>query len=225
MLVSIIIPVFNEADSLADSLSPLQGLRGQVLEIIVVDGGSTDDTVTVATGLADWVVESPKGRALQMNTGARSASGKLLLFLHADTLLPTAFGEVLTAWQSTLPLPNWGFFHLRLAGDKAWFRVIERCINWRSAMSQVATGDQCLFVERNLFLPLGGFENIPIMEDVALCKRLRKMYKPAVLLEPVLTSSRRWEKFGVLRTVLLMWRMRLLYFLGVSPHVLAKSYQ
>lgn len=228
MLVSIVVPVLNEAAFLSDGLSVLQSLRGhnveiEGVEVIVVDGGSGDNSVEVAKQVADRVIVGSRGRASQMNAGAKEAVGDIVLFMHADTTLPENFTAVLQDWKAQRP--QWGFFTVRLSGKGFWLRVIERCMNWRSKLTRVATGDQCLFVERDLFLSVGGFEDIPIMEDVALSKRLRRLFRPHICVQRVTTSSRRWEQYGILRTVMLMWWLRLLYFFGVSPHKLISYYK
>lgn len=221
--LSIIIPVLNEAGVIAATLQALQTCRGRGHEVIVVDGGSTDGSVELAVGLADKVLSSPRGRALQMNEGARHAEGDILLFLHADTLLPPD-ADWLVCWALTCQDRAWGRFDLRLTGRHPLLRIVERAINLRSALSGIATGDQAIFLTRALFEAVGGFEPIPLLEDVALCRRLRAVSRPCRLHAPVLSSSRRWEEHGILRTVLLMWRLRLAYYLGADPAVLVKTY-
>lgn len=219
--LSLVVPVLNEAAELVGRLSALQPWREHG-EIIVVDGGSDDDSVALALPLADRVLQSPPGRATQLNHGASRATGEYLLFLHCDStpnILPAAFCE------SLHERPRWGFFQVRLSGQDWRFRIIESFMNWRSRLTHVATGDQGLFVTRHLFEALGGFADIPLMEDVEFCKRLRRQGNPVVLMPPVTTSSRRWERRGVLRTVLLMWRLRLLYWLGADPAELARVYR
>lgn len=224
--LSIIIPVLNEAHSLEENLSSLHGLledikKDKLYEVILVDGGSTDATIEIASAFNNSIVTSKvSGRAAQMNMGAKMAKGQMLLFLHGDTRLPFDFFSFLNEVKKD----EWGFFLLKLSG-KAWiFRIIERCINFRSSLTAVATGDQGIFVGRQLFSDLKGYADLPLMEDVEITKRLRKISSPTVIPKQIVTSSRRWEKRGVLTTVLLMWRLRLSYFLGVSPHVLAKQY-
>lgn len=221
-LVSVVIPTLNEADSIVATLMPLQALRKQGFELLLADGGSSDETITLASPLVDTLIQCKKGRALQMNAGAKKTSGQWLLFLHADTQLP----EPLTIWIDTLKTTNcdWGFFPIRLSGGHLLFRLIEWAINWRSKLSSVATGDQCIFVRRKQFFELGGYQEIPLMEDVAMSKTLRKLSSPLMFNAPVNSSSRRWEQYGVVRTVLLMWRLRLAYFLGVKPASLVKHY-
>ncbi len=219
--LSIVVPVRNEAATLPATLAPLQPWRERGVEIIVVDGGSDDGTPACAEGLADRVLASPPGRARQMNAGAAVAQGDVLLFLHADTRLPAgAAGLVAAALRNR----HWGRFDVRLSGSAWPLRVIERLMNLRSCLTGMATGDQAIFVRRAAFLTVGGYPDIPLMEDLALSKRLGRFGRPVCLRPPVITSSRRWESQGILRTVLLMWWLRLLWFLGVSPQRLVRRY-
>lgn len=222
-LISIVIPVLNERDTLCRHLPWLQPLRGEEHEIVLVDGGSTDNGPEEVADLVDQSITAPAGRARQMNAGAAAARGDVLLFLHADTVLPDNAAElILQALQA--PGTEWGRFDLRLSGRRPVFRRIERMINWRSRWGGIATGDQAIFVRRRTFNEVGGYPDIPLMEDVALSRMLRRRVRPCCLSEPVITSSRRWERNGVLRTVLLMWWLRLLYRLGVSPRHLHRLY-
>lgn len=216
--VSIIIPTLNEVLGIERCLKNLQSLRERGVEVIVSDGGSTDGTRELAILHADHVIDSDPGRALQMNTGALQANGEFLLFLHSDTSLPTEFSQ---AWLTGLV---WGFFPVKLSGNAWQFRLIERAINLRSRLSGIGTGDQALFIRRTLFESIGGFANIPLMEDVELCRRLKADSGPVIQKDPVTTSSRRWEQRGIIRTVMQMWRLRLAYFLGASPSNLVKQY-
>ncbi len=220
-MLSIIIPVLNEAALITSCLEPLQSLRKAGHEIIVVDGGSTDSTISMATPLADKVISSESGRAIQMNVGAAKAGGDVFVFMHVDTCLPQQWLTQITSHSDPL---MWGFCQIKLDGKQSLFRIIEFCMNVRSRFSHVATGDQCLFVGSGLFHSVQGFPRIALMEDVAMCKLLRKHADPVVLDTTVTTSSRRWEQHGILRTVFLMWRLRLLYFFGVSPTSLARTY-
>jgi rSAM/selenodomain-associated transferase 2 len=222
MKVSIIIPVLNEASNVADTLKYLQPYRDQGHEVIVVDGGSNDNTVLSSKNLADHVLESECGRALQMNAGVKCAQGDVLLFLHADTILPKGACDLIV---NALKQGNmWGRFDVRLSGNGWMFRIIEHLMNWRSRLTSIATGDQAIFVLRSLFIDAGSYPDIRLMEDIALCKKLRRHNKPVCLKNHVVTSSRKWEKNGIMQTVLLVWCLRLMYFFGVSPDKLVKYY-
>ncbi len=223
--LSIIIPVLNEADNITTILTALAPIRTRGAEVIVVDGGSTDATVRLATPLADRVIQSERGRARQMNCGAQHASGEVLLFLHADTLLPPDADRLILqnlypAWDF-----HWGRFDVRIAGQPAMLGLIGAMINWRSRTFGIATGDQAIFIRRSLFWRLSGFPQQALMEDIELCKRLKSHSAPLCLREKVTTSGRRWEKYGVWRTILLMWRLRFLYWIGVPGDQLAKKYR
>jgi len=224
MKFSIIVPVLNEAAAIKEYLMPLQSWRNSGNEIIVVDGMSTDDTVKQAQQYADKVFSVTRGRARQMNTGARAAQGEVLLFLHADTVLPEdALSQIENALQNTKRV--WGRFDVRLSGSNFMFRVIEFMINLRSRLSGIATGDQAIFVLRDVFEKASMYPEIALMEDIALSKILRKQTRPVCLRARALTSSRRWERRGVWRTIILMWRLRLAYFFGKDPSLLAKKYR
>ncbi len=222
-MISVIIPVLNEAQALREHLPALQPLRARGHELIVVDGGEDVQSKQACSAWVDRWISSDAGRALQMNAGAAQAHGEGLLFLHIDTLLPATAAEVLEHVFST-SAASWGRFDVRLSGSHPAFRVIETMINLRSRVSGVATGDQALFVRREVFARAGGFPRIPLMEDVALSKRLRSLAWPVCLRERVTTSSRRWERHGIARTVCLMWWLRLLYVLGVAPQTLHRIY-
>ncbi len=210
----------NEATVIEQQLHYLSSIFNNNCEIIVVDGGSHDNTLVLAEPLVDKLVESKKGRAEQMNCGAAVATGELLLFLHSDTRLP---GNTLKLLRSE-KLNGWGFFQVKLSGNVWKFRIIEFMINQRSRFTRIGTGDQCIFVKRSLFEKNNGYADIPLMEDVELSKRLRTQINPSIINTAVVTSSRRWESNGICKTVLLMWRLRLLYFLGFSPNTLVKYY-
>ena len=223
MKVSIIIPVLNEAELIAETLSRLAPCRDQGHELIVVDGGSSDETVSVSQAHADKVLCSSKGRARQMNHGIAAAQGDILLFLHADTQMAhQALTQVINAIEDGY---FWGRFNVRLSGKHLMFRIIERMMNLRSRLTGVATGDQAIFVSNECIDIVGDYPQIALMEDVLFSKRLRNLGWPACISQPVVTSSRRWEEHGVLRTVLLMWRLRLLFVLGVSADKLAQQYR
>lgn len=223
MSVSIIIPALNEATNLRELLPALAAQPG-VAEVIVADGGSRDETPAIVTN-SDGVmlVSAKRGRARQMNAGAALASGEILLFLHADSQLPA---KALTLIESVVSAARpWGRFDVRLSGCHGLLRIVERMINWRSAVSGIATGDQAIFVRRELFETLGGYAEIPLMEDVELSKRLRDRAHPICIHQPVITSSRRWEHYGIVRTIFLMWQMRLAYYLGTPAELLAQRYR
>ena len=224
MKLSIIIPVLNEANVLESNLKKLQWLRQLGHEVIVVDGGSQDHSAILAGPLADQVLSSSSGRALQMNEGAKSAVGDIFLFLHVDTLLPNDGADAVFA-SIAQQGAGWGRFDVRLSGQHILFRIIERMMNWRSRLTGVATGDQAIFVSKDLFEKTGGFPDIPLMEDVELSHRLKKISKPFCLPQKVVTSSRRWEQGGIFKTIRLMWRLRLAYWLGSDPARLARQYR
>ncbi len=221
--ISIVVPVRNEAKIIREQLQRLQKFREEGHELILVDGGSTDGTLQMAAGLADCYETSAAGRSRQMNRGAARAEGEILLFLHADTELPIDAVEQLLG---ALELQNrrWGWFDVRLSGSRLALRVVATFMNHRARLTSVCTGDQALFVEKALFLQHGGFPDISLMEDIAISKILRRIGKPARPQTPVTASSRRWEQQGLVSTILLMWKLRLLYFLGVEPSRLALMY-
>lgn len=221
--VSVIVPVLNESSVIVPALERLSATRLAGAEVIVVDGGSADDTVALATPLCDRVVMSERGRAVQMNRGAEVAVGDVLLFLHADTILPE--GAVESLQNALVGERVWGRFDVRLSGRRTLFRVIEIMMNLRSRLTGIATGDQGIFVSRPVFESLGGYQDIPLMEDVELCKRLRRISRPCRLRPPVVTDSRRWEQLGPWRTVVLMWRLRWRYWRGEDPAALAAAYR
>lgn len=220
--VSVIVPCLDEAAGIVTALAALAPLRTRGHEVIVVDAGS-DDTGDLARPLADRVLRAPRGRAVQMNRGAAAASGDLLLFLHADTRLPEGADRCIVEGLARSGCA-WGRFDVRLSGRHPLLRLIERFMGWRSRLTGIATGDQGIFVARGAFEVVGGFPEIALMEDVALSKRLRRGGRPLCLRETVVTSSRRWEESGIVRTVLLMWWLRLRYFLGADPRRLARDY-
>ena len=221
--ISIILPVLNEAAHIVAGLEALQPLRGQHCELIVVDGGSQDRTVELAEPLADRVILSPKSRAAQMNAGAQQASGSILWFLHADSQPPPTATNLIRAALSN-PRRHWGRFDVRLSGRQAGLRVVETLMNVRSRLTGIATGDQGIFVRRERFEQMGGYPPIALMEDIALSRSLKQHSRPVCLRPPLTTSSRRWERDGLTRTILLMWRLRLAYSVGVDPERLARIY-
>jgi rSAM/selenodomain-associated transferase 2 len=219
--LTIVIPVLNEAAIIAGALQALAPLRARGAQVIVADGGSHDTTVQLAQPLADRVITAPPGRGAPLNAGAVLGSGDALLFLHADTTLP-ADADVLIA--AALVHRAWGRFDIRIAGRHPFLAVIARMINWRSRLTGIATGDQAIFVTREAFLAVGGFPDLPLMEDIAISQRLKRLCRPFCIATPAVTSGRRWEQNGVLHTILLMWRLRLSYYLGVEPARLARRY-
>ncbi|PKO39677.1 MAG: glycosyl transferase [Betaproteobacteria bacterium HGW-Betaproteobacteria-6] len=220
--LSIIIPVLNEADGIVQVLERLQGFRRQGAEVIVVDGGSADGTAERARPLADCVTTAGRGRGLQMNAGAARASGDVFLFLHADTLLPASAPSLII--EAIDHGACWGRFDVRIEGAIRGLGLVAFMMNWRSRLTGIATGDQALFVTRAAFLRHGGFPAIPLMEDIVFSSWMREEARPACLTAKVTTSGRRWEKHGLLRTILTMWWLRLRFFLGASPTALAREY-
>jgi rSAM/selenodomain-associated transferase 2 len=221
--LSIIVPVLNEADIIADTLAALAPLRQRGAEVIVADGGSRDATVDLARPAADRIIVAPRGRAAQMNAGAALARGDVLLFLHADTRLPgNADTLVLEGFKQSGR--SWGRFDINIAGHSPLLAIVASAINFRSRLTGIATGDQAMFVSRDVFAEVGGFPDIALMEDVALSHTLKRVSRPLCLTAKVTTSGRRWEQHGVLRTIVLMWRLRLAYFLGAEPATLARRY-
>ncbi|MBL8513199.1 MAG: TIGR04283 family arsenosugar biosynthesis glycosyltransferase [Betaproteobacteria bacterium] len=220
--LSIIVPSLNEAAHIAATLAPLQAMRARGVEVIVADGGSNDETKTLAQPLADRVIDAPRGRARQMNAGAKASTGNVLLFLHADSRLsPNAGNDIAIATQRGA---RWGRFDVSITGTSAMFPVIAWFINHRSRWSGIATGDQGLFVARDVFDALGGFPDQPLMEDIEFCKRAKRFGAPACLDVRIETSGRRWEKHGVFNTIVLMWALRARYFFGEAPESLHRAY-
>jgi rSAM/selenodomain-associated transferase 2 len=233
--ISIVVPVLDEAAGLPALLEHLQPLRQRGHEVVVADGGSTDGTMAIARPWADVVVQAERGRALQMNAGAAAACGDVLLFLHADTLLPArADALVQQAMAGSVGGGGssggsrgavWGRFDVRIEGRSRWLPVVAALMNLRSRWSRIATGDQAIFVRRDVFEQLGGYAAQPLMEDVELSRRLKRIGPPAGLRPPVRTSGRRWDSRGVWRTIFLMWRLRWRYWRGESPARLAEVYR
>ena len=221
--LSIIVPVLNEEAGIVAALDALADYRRHGHEVIVVDGGSGDRTAELARPLADSVMTAPRGRAAQMNAGAARASGDILVFLHADTRLPPA-SDCLIVEGLRRTRRVWGRFDVAIAGGNPMLRVVAAMMNMRSRASGIATGDQAIFVTHAAFAEGGGYPDIPLMEDIALSRRLKRASRPLCLRECVTTSGRRWEQHGIVRTTLLMWRLRLAYFLGAQPAALARRY-
>lgn len=221
MRLSIVIPVLDEAAGIVDVLARLASLRRRGAEVLVVDGGSRDGTAALAAPHADRVLATKPGRARQMHAGALAAEGDALLFLHADTVLPEDADLLIDA---ALQTHAWGRFDVRLDAGHPMFRLIEAMMNLRSRATGIATGDQAIFIRRTAYETLGGFAPLPLMEDIDFSTRARRLGRPACLRQRVRTSARRWQKHGIARTVLLMWRLRLAYFLGADPRRLALAY-
>ena len=222
-LLTIVIPTLNEGSVIAELLASLAPLRVRGVEVIVVDGGSTDGTVEAAGLGADRVIVAPCGRARQMNAGAAAAHAPVLLFLHADTRLPENADRLILRGLGSGGL-EWGRFDVRIQGASRWLRLVAASMNLRSRITRIATGDQAMFVTRQAFDAVGGFPDQALMEDVELSSRLKQRGPPLCLRPAVVTSGRRWSARGVARTIMLMWSIRLLYFLGVAPDRLARLY-
>jgi rSAM/selenodomain-associated transferase 2 len=219
--ISVIVPVLDEAAGIQAALAPLQPLRSRGHQVIVVDGGSTDATLALARPLADRVLCAPRGRGSQMNAGAQAANGDALLFLHADTLIPPDADELVSR---ALAGHRWGRFDVRIDSPHPLLPMVALMMNLRSRLTGIATGDQAIFATRTAFESAGGYLSIGLMEDVALSARLKRAGAPACLPQKAVTSGRRWERHGVLRTIVLMWKLRLMYSLGADPQRLARIY-
>jgi rSAM/selenodomain-associated transferase 2 len=220
--ISIIVPVFNESLCLPDLIARMQKLISPTVDVIFVDGGSTDNTLALIESAGLRAVKSPEGRAWQMNAGAAQTQGDILLFLHADTQLPV---DALSRIASHLVHPIcWGRFDVRIAGRARMLSVIAHMMNWRSRYSGIATGDQALFMTRVAFNTIGGFPEQALMEDIEASKQLKQLSRPACISSPVITSGRRWETRGVWSTIFLMWRLRWAYWRGQNANDLAKRY-
>ena len=223
MKLSIIVPVLNEEQNLSAISSHLLSFRQKGHEVIIVDGGSCDNTLAISHDIADRVIVSKAGRALQMNRGASVATGDVFLFLHADTILPEQSIQIISnLYQAG---GYWGRFDVRLSSNKFIYRIIEHLMNLRSCFSSIVTGDQAVFIEKNLFNRVAGFPEIALMEDIEISRRLKKISKAICVKQKAVTSSRRWETKGVVPTVMLMWKLRLYYFFGVSPDKLKRLYR
>ncbi len=221
--ISIIVPTLNEGDNISSVLRQLMDQVDDAVELLVVDGGSTDRTVALASEFAQVLSAPGRGRATQMNHGAEASRSAILLFLHADTYLPAGAIELLRTgfWHSSR---QWGRFDVQLSGNGFMFRVISFCMNLRSRVTGIATGDQALFMKRGAFEQVGGFPQIDLMEDVAICKALKRVSGSYRVKNSVTSSSRKWEGEGVFRTILRMWYLRLAFYFGTDPSVLAKRY-
>ncbi|MDE2133831.1 MAG: TIGR04283 family arsenosugar biosynthesis glycosyltransferase [Alphaproteobacteria bacterium] len=221
--LSIIVPTLNEALTIGAQLASLVDFRRRGVEIVLVDGGSSDETERIAHSYSDKVILAPRGRASQMNAGAAKANGEVLLFLHADTLLPKNADALIEKAFARSP-QVWGRFDVCIVPKSPLLTVVAWMMNWRSRLSGIATGDQAMFVRRSAFESVGGFTDIPLMEDIALSKALKRLSTPICLRDKVTTLARRWLRHGVVRTILLMWSLRLAYFFGADTYRLAKRY-
>ncbi len=221
-MLCIVVPVLDEAKDIASRLGELQPFRNRGARVVVVDGGSFDGTLAIAAGLADLAFVAPQGRARQMNAGAAACTADLLLFLHADTRLPHDTDALVR--RATASGRHWGRFDVVIDSPRPLLRFVGAMINRRSRWTGIATGDQAMFVRQELFRRVGGFPDQPLMEDVALSKLLKRHGPPACLREQVMTSARRWERYGPWRTILLMWHLRAAYFFGADPLKLALRY-
>ena len=230
--LSIIIPLLNEADNLPELIAHIASLDPAPQQVILVDGGSVDGSVAIAKSvlksteiaqsIIDWhIIESTVGRAQQMNAGAMLATGDVLLFLHADTELPA---DAIDNVQQAIAQYDWGRFDVRLDSCEPLLKIVGFVINKRSRLMSIATGDQAIFIKKSIFEQIGGYPDQPLMEDIELCKRLKKFARPACLKSKVITSARRWQQYGTWRTIFLMWQLRFDYWRGVSPSVLKQRY-
>jgi rSAM/selenodomain-associated transferase 2 len=221
--LSVVIPTLNEGERIAATLRALAPAQRRGAELIVVDGGSEDRTMALAAAMADRVLSAARGRAAQLNAGAAAASGSVLLFLHADSQPPPAFDHVLLAAVAQRELA-WGRFDVRIASARRTLDLVAAMMNLRSRLTGIATGDQGIFATRALFERLGGFPLQPLMEDIAFSREAKRLAAPVCLRSRIVTSGRRWERHGVAKTILLMWRLRLAYFCGADPRDLALRY-
>jgi len=222
-LHTIVIPTLNEESEIEACLMQLQGLRKERFEVIVVDGGSIDMTPKLVKGLCDQFISNRQGRAAQMNAGARQAIGELIFFLHVDTRLPEKFSEIISSIE--VDRFCWGRFDVALSGKHWSFRIIESMMNIRSRLTGIATGDQMIFVSKKLYQEVDGFPEIALMEDIAMSRNLKSICSPLCLRHKVVTSSRRWEKHGIISTTFKMWWLRFSYYIGVDPVRLARQYE
>jgi len=221
--LSIVVPALDEEAGIASTLARLGNARARGAEVIVADGGSRDATAAIAGRFADRVIVAPRGRASQMNAGAAAARGQVLLFLHADSLPPDDFDRLVLDAIGTRS-EAWGRFDVRIVGGSPMLAVVAAMMNLRSRLTGIATGDQGIFVTRALFDAAGGFPAQPLMEDIALSRTLKRRMRPLCLAGPIATSGRRWERHGIARTIVLMWRLRLAYYFGADPADLARRY-
>jgi len=221
--LSVIIPTLDEAACIGSTLHALAPYRSRGVEIIIADGGSRDGTTALAAAGSDRVVDCQPGRAVQLNAGAAAARGPILLFLHADSRLPDDFDESIRSAVNDRPIA-WGRFDVTIVGNRRGLALIAAMMNIRSRTTGIATGDQGIFVTRTLFARLQGFPLQPLMEDIEFSKSAKRHSRPHCLRARIQTSGRRWDRDGIVRTVLLMWRLRLAYFFGADPAALRRRY-
>ncbi len=221
--ISIIIPVLNEAGYVGALCDALQPLRQRGHEVILVDGGSTDQTIAIAQSQTDKVVSAPRGRALQMRAGAAAARGSIFWFLHADSDFPEKADQLILAALENHGA-QWGRFDIALSDRHPMLACVAFMMNLRSSLTSIATGDQGIFVRRSLYQQVGGIPSIPLMEDIAFSRTLKENSRPVCVGEPLISSARRWNKHGIPRTIVTMWGLRLAYYCGVSPQHLEKYY-
>lgn len=220
-IISVVVPVFNEEVCLKRHRAQYEALKNNGVEIIVVDGGSTDSSRDLVVQMGLVLLCSEPGRAKQMNRGAKAATGSTILFLHADSVLPENFLQLVTK-MTRMP---WGFFCVALSNPHRVYKLVAMGINFRSRVFRVATGDQGIFVDAKIFQRQKGYCELPLMEDITFSRQLKKIHKPYIIRDPMVTSSRRWESRGVVRTVLLMWMIQLAFKVGVSAETLVKWYK
>lgn len=223
MQLSLIVPVLNEAVALVGLLPILTKLQALGVQVLLVDGGSTDDSLSLIQKAGLQAISAPTGRARQMNAGAAHTNGDTLVFLHADSRLAQASLDCIDS--SLKRGADWGRFNVQIEGYSYMLKVVALMMNWRSRITGIATGDQAIFMTRAVFNAVGGFPDQPLMEDIEMSKRLLRLSRPACIADKVTTSGRRWESRGVWRTIFLMWRLRFDYWRGQSASALAKAYQ
>ena len=224
MRIAVIVPILNEMPQLPCALEHLKSLQNQDFEILISDGGSMDGSVEHCEEAGFRVYSAPKGRANQMNYGAANSNAEVLLFLHIDTILPPNAKAILESWFLNTK-SQWGRFDVQIESKFAMLGVVSFFMNLRSGISGIATGDQAIFVRKSAFDRIGGFPKQPLMEDVEISKRLLKLSKPFCVRERALTFGRRWETYGLWRTIFLMWQLRFDYWRGVSVEEIAKQYK